>query len=190
MKTRIILETLKKQARLTNMILNILIGGYSYQRMKRRAFYPTLPDFSEMERGKQSLENQRHNLYSLLYKLQKQGLIEKDKKDNKTFWRITIAGKKKLEALKNVFYLPKRNYKKEKDEGFNVVIFDIPEKERFKRKWLRSQLISLGFSMLQKSVWIGKNKLPKEFLNDLNYLGLIDFIQIFKISKTGTIKEK
>lgn len=189
MKTKTILEILKKQARVTNVILNILIGGYSYQKMKRKVFNSTIPNFSNTKESERSLEKQRHKLYSMLYKLQKQGLIEKDKKNDKTFWIITDVGKKKLEKFKNAFCLPRRNYKKERDDCFNIVIFDIPEKEKFKRKWIRRHLLLLDFSMLQKSVWIGKNKLPKDFLNDLSYFGLIDFVHIFRANKLGTIKE-
>jgi len=190
MKTQDILGILNKQARVAGVILNLLIGGFNYRAMKRKAFYPTLPDFSEIKNDNKSFERQKHNLYSLLQRLEKQGLVKKNKKDNKTFWGITAIGRKKLEKFKSIFHLPKRNYKKEKDDGFNIMIFDIPEKQRFKRLWLRSQLLSIDFSLLQKSVWIGKNKLPEEFLSDLDYLGLMDFIHIFKVNKTGTIKNK
>jgi len=43
--------------------------------------------------------------------------------------------------------------------------------------------------MLQKSVWLGKNKLPEEFLKALAELDLIDFVHIFKIGRAGTIKK-
>jgi hypothetical protein len=49
MTTQRILEILKRAERPTNIILNILIGGFNYQRMKRKAFYPTLPDFNNYE---------------------------------------------------------------------------------------------------------------------------------------------
>ena len=42
--------------------------------------------------------------------------------------------------------------------------------------------------MIQKSVWIGKVKIPKEFLDDLFKLRLIDYIEIFEISKAGSLK--
>lgn len=95
---------------------------------------------------------------------------------------------RRLEKLKNRFNLPHRNYKKEGDNGFNIIIFDIPEKERFKRDWIRQNLTPLGFNMLQKSVWIGRSKLPREFLKDLSNLNLVKYVHIFKIAKTGTIK--
>ena len=43
--------------------------------------------------------------------------------------------------------------------------------------------------MLQKSVWIGKTILPEELLDDLERLNLLSYVEIFAITKTGTIKQ-
>ena len=69
-----------------------------------------------------------------------------------------------------------------------IVSFDVPEKEKRKRGWLRSTLKNLGFRMLQKSVWIGKVKIPEAYLEDLKRLRLLSYIEIFAISKRGTIR--
>ena len=161
------------------------MGGDAYTHLKRKVFCPTLPDFSKNN----GLEKEKRNLYSLLSKLQKQNLIEKQRKGQKTYWITTQLGRKKLNRFKNVLRFPKLFYKKERDNGLNVVIFDIPEDQKTKRNWLREALLALNFSMLQKSVWVGKNKIPEDFLKDLAILGLNDFIHIFKIAKTGTIKK-
>ena len=111
-----------------------------------------------------------HRYYSLLHKLQKQGFIERKKRGSNIFIRLTSAGKEKL----NLFRIqrkenpPHRSYKLEECERkFVIVAFDIPEKSRRKRDWLRSALTHLGMRMIQKSVWAGKIKLPKEFIDDL-----------------------
>mgnify|MGYP001601059061 CR=1 FL=1 len=193
MKLEHILRVLKIMGRTTDFLLGIFIGGgYSYRKMRRKVLYPTLPELSKTIQNKSSssLREQKHKLHSLLYYLKKEGLIEKSQKSGKTYWRITALGRKKLEKLKNILHLPKRRYKKEKDDGLNIIIFDIPEKERYKRDWLRQSLGEMGFTMLQKSVWIGKNKFPEDFLKDLSSLNLVDFVHIFKVSKTGTIRDK
>jgi len=192
MKTQLILENLKKAGRTTEFLLNVFLGGYNYKKMKRRVLYPTLPDFSERDVVKidpQLLQKEKHKFYSLLYNLKKQGFIKKDKKGKRVFWKITLLGGKRCERLKTYFRFPKFNYKQEKDSEINIVVFDIPEKHRAKRDWLRYTLTDLGFIILQKSVWVGKNKLPEEFLKTLAELNLIDFVHIFKINKLGTIKE-
>ncbi|MDP3015157.1 MAG: hypothetical protein Q8N28_01965 [bacterium] len=192
MKTRLILETLKKTERATDVLLGIFFGGYNYKKMKRKAFYPTLPDPSETNEIKfdpRLLEKEKHKFYSLLSKLKRQGFIKKNKKGGKVFWKITPLGEKRFEKLKNFLRFPKFKHKKEKDDGINIITFDIPEKHKTKRDWLRHTLSSLDFIILQKSVWIGKNKIPEEFLKALAELDLMNFIHILKISKTGTIKE-
>ena len=189
MNTKLILKTLKIAGRTTAVLLSVFMGGFDYMGMKRKAFYPTLPSFPYEKENKQVLEKQKHRFYSLVYQLKKQGFIEKKREKNKTYWLITTLGKKRLDNSNNkLSSLPKIIYKKEKDDSFNIVAFDIPEKKRFKRDWLRKKLLSLDFTMLQKSVWLGKNKLPEEFLKDLNDLELMNFVHIFKISKSGTLK--
>ncbi len=133
----------------------------------------------------------RQQFYSLLNNLKNQGLIEKRKTGNKkdSIWKITKKGLEKLKLTKENknFSKSKINYKKEKDDKIKVVIFDIPEKERHKRAWLRFALVALGFSLLQQSVWIGKNKISEQFMRDLQERGMLSYIQIFEISKKGTI---
>jgi DNA-binding transcriptional regulator PaaX len=62
-----------------------------------------------------------------------------------------------------------------------LVLFDIPEKKRKTRNWLRLQLKLWEFEMLQQSVWLGKGPLPKEFTNRLKLLNISECVKIFKI---------
>jgi DNA-binding PadR family transcriptional regulator len=134
----------------------------------------------------------RQKYYNLIYKLKTSGLIEEKERDNKKFFNLTKKGKEKLFSLKenNKKKLPNASYPQSKEDNakFVVVIFDIPERERRKRGWLRAALNNLGLKMIQKSVWIGKARIPKEFLKDLFKLKLIDYVEIFEISKTGSLK--
>ena len=133
-------------------------------------------------RKEEEFIQKRRNLYSLLSYLKRDGLIEKQN----TFWGITPLGKAKLQRMKAQ---PKRGtYKREADDTLKIVIFDIPEKERWKRAWLRDALRNLGFKILQKSVWIGKKKLPQEFLEDLKKYNLLNYVEIFSVTKSGTLR--
>lgn len=131
------------------------------------------------------LERRKVNAY--LHRLKEQGLIAQEEKT----WKITGAGKKKLKLLKAKAHLslPMTTYVKEVAPMVTIISFDIPEKERFKRAWLRKQLHFLGFTLLQKSVWVGKVKLPKQFLDDLSQLHLLSKVHILGVTKTGTIQE-
>ena len=70
-----------------------------------------------------------------------------------------------------------------------IVSFDVPERRRHWRDWLRFQLASLGLQKLQLSVWIGKVKLPEEFLEDLKKFQLLTYVHILSVGKKGTLKD-
>jgi CRISPR/Cas system-associated endoribonuclease Cas2 len=63
------------------------------------------------------------------------------------------------------------------------VLFDIPEKRRKIRNWLRDQLKEWDFELVQKSVWIGKGPLPKEFNERLGFFGVKEGIKVYPIHK-------
>lgn len=151
------------------------------KRQNRRIEKSTERDFEKQTKQK---------YYNMLYYLKQSGLIEEEQKNNERFFLLTKKGKEKLAYLKeqNKRRLPETVYLKEENNKFVIVVFDIPELEKRKREWLRAVLINLGFKMIQKSVWMGKVKIPKEFLEDLFKIKLVDFVEIFEISKTGSLE--
>ena len=76
----------------------------------------------------------------------------------------------------------------ESDGITRLVIFDIPERERKKRDILRVELIGSDFQMLQKSVWIGRRPLPKDFVAFLDSLDLKNRVHIFSVKDRGTLE--
>lgn len=117
-------------------------------------------------------------------KLRRQGMLE-NKDGLLTITRRGLAflnARKKKEPL-----MQAREYKKEKGESPTIVAFDIPERFRARRAMLREALGMLDYKLLQQSVWIGKNKIPAEFLEDLRDAGIIRFVHIFEVKKEGTI---
>ncbi|MBI2451243.1 MAG: hypothetical protein HYV52_02825 [Parcubacteria group bacterium] len=126
--------------------------------------------------------------YNLLSYLKRQGFIENYKKGRESFWEITDLGKEKLETLKN-----KKSHRivfeKIASDKLMVIAFDIPEQFRKHRDWLRNILKFLDFSMIQKSVWVGKNKIPREFIKTLREKKMINYIEIFEVNKEGTLKK-
>lgn len=130
-----------------------------------------------------SVESQK--FYSLLNQLKRQGLIEKKMLNNNVHWKITGIGIKKLKLIQESIIA----YPCEKDGKLKIVVYDIPEKERMKRLWLHEALKVLDFKMLQKSVYIGKNKIPETFLLDLQKKNIIPYVHVLEVSKSGTVKE-
>jgi len=169
----------------------ILSSGYgaSYGRMQYE-----LSKRQRERQNKEFIQEQRKQLkqryYKMMYVLKQDGLIEKKQKDKKRFWILTKKGKNELTLFRkrNEKRLPEIPYPKEKADKVIAVIFDVPEVEKRKRNWLRAALDNLGLKMVQKSVWMGKVKIPQEFLDDLLKMKLVDFVEIFEITKTGSLK--
>lgn len=128
-----------------------------------------------------SYEFKRATFASILSQLQAQSLIERYKKTGKSFWRITSRGKTAL--LNQEAATPARG-----DGRQRLVCFDIAERERAKREWLRGELLALGYTPLQKSVWLGDVPLPLDLLEALDELELQDSVHILQIQKEGTLR--
>jgi CRISPR/Cas system-associated endoribonuclease Cas2 len=160
--------------------------GASMGRMKR--------EFDKIDRRNERViakiladQNMRIRYSKLLHHLKRDGLIEKD---SSGLFNITVLGRKKRDKLEDRHKknLPDTRYEKLPAQQFAIVAFDIPEKERIKRVWLRGALTSIGMQMIQKSVWIGRVRVPPALLKDLRNLQIIDCVEIFAITKTGTLR--
>lgn len=191
-----ILDAIETAAVNTTDLLNVILSssyGASYGKLNREFLK------KQGKRESKSLEKRlrreaRQKYYNLIYYLKKGGLIKErqKQKSGKNFFILTNNGREKLFRLKQRSRekLPEVSYLKESGDKFVIVIFDVPEKERGKRDWLRFALNNMGLKMVQKSVWMGKIKIPKEFLGDLLKLKLLDFVEIFEISKTGSLEKR
>ncbi|MBI5421214.1 MAG: hypothetical protein HZA35_02770 [Parcubacteria group bacterium] len=131
----------------------------------------------------------RQNFYNRMHALKKDGLIEKN--ESHETWQMTTKGKKRLHLFKKEMAKtpPNTQYPSLPSDEFKIIVFDIPEKERGKRDWLRARLVQLGFTLLQKSVWIGKKQIPEQFINDLGAYDIFNYVEILAITKQGTIKK-
>lgn len=180
---------------LTGKILEILVGltatsfelleamleagyGASYFQLQRK--------LSEVQGRKreEGFKRARRNFYRYLYKLEKDKLIARKGQG----WTTTKTGERKYKDILKRLLLRKREYKCEPDSTIKLVMFDIPEKQRAKRQWLRETLRELNFKPLQKSVWMGKVKLPKSFIEDLESLDLLDYVEVLAVTKTGSLR--
>ena len=142
-------------------------------------------------RQRQELAQYRKRYARFLYRLRQDGLIKGKEQKSGKLVTLTPKGRKKLMALKERYAgrLPEVSaYDKNESDKFIIVVFDIPERERKKRDWLRSVLKNIGLKLVQKSVWMGKVKVSKDFIDDLSELKLIDYVEIFEISKTGSLR--
>jgi hypothetical protein len=102
---------------------------------------------------------------SLLCKLKRDGLIRDSGRGKKRMISITKRGIAKLRAFSH--QASGERYEKQEGGTMIIVAFDIPERRKKERSWLRGALKHLGYRMVQKSVWAGTVKIPEAFLLDL-----------------------
>ena len=136
-------------------------------------------------------KKQKEVVSTVLWRLNKEKIIQKTKKSG--IFRLTSKGGVKLitlnkkEAGSKRLELPRVQYDLEKSPDRIVVIFDIPEKQQAKRKWLRNHFYNLEYKQPQESVLIGDNKIPEELLKAMGEINLLDKVHIFKIKDKGTL---
>lgn len=153
------------------------MGKIDYEYEKRRRAT------SSKESQQKELKERKRRLAVFVSKMKHDGLIrESDKK-----FAISSKGKEKLDKLKTS--LPGRYYENKISQHSIIISFDIPEKLRRKRNWLREVIKNLGFTMVHQSVWVGKVKIPKDFILDLENLKILEYVEIFEISKTGSLEK-
>ena len=185
-KTEQVLEFLEEFA--VGFTSNIMDAFFDSYPSRRRSSCGKAPSTREIPS-----EEERERFYALLSRLKRQGFIQSNsgRGRQQSKWNITRRGLKKLFMIreKKKFSLTHVSYVPEKDSVVRVVIFDVPERERYKRVWLRTALLALGFSLCQQSVWIGKSKIPKGFLEDLRDREMLSYVEVFEVSKEGSLEK-
>jgi CRISPR-associated endonuclease Cas2 len=96
-------------------------------------------------------------------------------------WSITKKGKTHIKKVYLLGYIASPFM--ENPPSNTIISFDIPEKNRTVRNWLRNQIKIFGYKMLQQSLWIGPGPLPSSFLKRLEDLNIRKNVKTFKITK-------
>ncbi|QQG43143.1 MAG: hypothetical protein HYW45_02995 [Candidatus Daviesbacteria bacterium] len=92
--------------------------------------------------------------------------------DKNLIYRLTDSGKDK--AL-----WTKMRFEEEKWDGkWRLVIWDIPEKRRVARDLLRHKLKFLGFTQLQRSIWMTKKNCTKLLRDFIKEVGIKDWVRV------------
>lgn len=163
-----------------SLIQTTMIYGESIGEVLLKALlYKTMrfKDVEKMVRGHSAHENAKtQSIRNTLDRLKKLGLVTRDE----TGWSGTNEAEIWLQGTEPVLrHLFRRTEKLRKKKKDLIIIFDIPEKQKRKRDWLRVELIAMGFEQMQKSVWFGPGPLPKEFVDRIKELELLEFTRFF-----------
>jgi len=108
--------------------------------------------------------------------LKKKNYIKINKKTG-----ILITPKGKEKALKTKYKL--LNKKTRKDGKWIMLMYDIPEKNKRKRFFLKNNLKNLGYQQFQKSVWVCPYDTFKETRELIDLIYLNNFVKIFLIEE-------
>src|SRR3989338_4653709 len=149
---------------------------YNYEKKRRRR-----EDYQQQRNANQQ---SKLRLQKYLSKLEKDGLIVR--KGIKI--AITPDGKKKLIILRGEILKNTGNIRKETGPNLIIVSYDFPVAERRLRDRTREIFKILDFKMIHQSLWVGKVKIPQEFIKYLEGIGALKYIEILEVTKRGTIK--
>ncbi len=119
------------------------------------------------------------NFSKFIYRLKRNGYIKVKSLDPKGGFIITKKGFKKILKVA----LKKYQKKKRKDGKLIMVVFDIPERKRKLRDFLREILKSLGFVFFQKSIWISPFEVLEKTQLFVQKNDLEKYVKIFLIEK-------
>ncbi len=191
-KTIRILRALKDSALDSKSLFEVFLSA-GYGASAGRIKYLMHAENQRRQRDKSLFEDfvrEKQRFYNFVNYLKDDGIISETAGNNKKWYHIAEKGKKKLLALltlrENIIPLPQ--YPKIDNKTFTIVTFDIPEKEKRKREWLRAVLKRLGYKAIQRSVLLGKTKIPQSLLDDLLRLRMVEYVEIFEITKTGSLR--
>lgn len=130
----------------------------------------------------------KRKIQKMISNLKQQGILNTN--NNKPLF-LTVKGTIILNGLeeqeKMTFKIPQ--YPIQKDKELKIIIFDVPKEAGSKRFWLRGALQNLQFELIQKSVYRGTTKVPKEFIEDLQKFNLLECVHIFVVKKQGTLSK-
>lgn len=110
----------------------------------------------------------KKSIYDTLYRLHQDGVLTMTQNG----YQITAEGSQLIHR-----YFPER------DGIWKLIVFDIPERKRKVRNFLRQKLLALGFKKWQNSIWVSPYKLDRQVEKELNELATKYFIRLIKTTE-------
>jgi len=120
----------------------------------------------------------KSNLKRNIYRLLKTEEIEKVVKNGQPYLRLSNRGKKIIARDFSLIALQNKPW----DGYWRIIAYDIPEKYKKTRYLLQQELQTLGFGMMQKSIYISPHDLAEDIQEYLesNHLSDFAFVSVAK----------
>ncbi|MDO8470120.1 MAG: hypothetical protein Q7S84_03875 [bacterium] len=134
----------------------------------------------------------RLRYYRTVSDLVRDGLVERYGRGGTARVQLTARGlrEQRERAARPNIPNPRRYVLEPGRAAITIVSYDIPERERWKRDWVRAVLVRNEYRKLHQSVWLGTRPLPKRFLKDARDLRILHHMEIFEVGKEGTLKDR
>lgn len=184
-------KIIKQSGKLSLFLLSVLleVGAttinaffhptYSYEQIN----YKKLWDQLEPDPSNKPKQIKPRSISTALQRLQKQGLVLHQSRN----WSLTKEGEKFARSFFDLRLKYGKHKLPEKDGLIRIIIYDIPEKEREKRDWIKGELLYHEYEPLQKSVWIGYRTLLPQFIQNIDFMELGEHVHIFSVKDKGTM---
>ncbi len=172
-----------------NLFEAILIAGYGASSARVEAVRRRIEDRQSLA-GQQlvMLRENKKRCRALIKRLEQQGLIEHVQKRGKIFINITERGTSRLARIQERKTIKEAPMTAQaKNARWIIIVFDIPEKKRCKRDWIRRTLNTMGFTMIQRSVWMGQTILPKAFVENITKQDIAPYVEILEVTREGSV---
>lgn len=115
----------------------------------------------------------------------RQGWLESRKIGNRSFYSMSVRGKKRLdEAAARIYKIDNQGW----DGKWCIASYTIPEDHRKLRDELRKELAFLGFGMLTNSTWISPNDLSDRVRDITQAYEINEYVEIFSAEHLGWSK--
>lgn len=118
------------------------------------------------------------DFYNILYRLDSQELIQKVNDAGRLRIKISGEGERLLSRAKP-----------QADGIWKLVIFDIPEKQKYVRTILRAKLKALHFKKWQNSIWVSPYALDPEIEDELKNLAKKFFVRLIKTTQINETQD-
>lgn len=123
-------------------------------------------------------KQKRENFRQTVWRMLKTGYLEKIIKKGQPYLRLTSSGKEKLIRDFPLFAWQKKKW----DKKWRMVIFDIEEIQRVKRRKFRDKMKELGLGMLQKSVYLTPFDIGLDLQEFIDKEGLKEVVFVLEVS--------
>ncbi len=115
-------------------------------------------------------------------RMMKNGLLQSEKKGNKSYYTLTPRGVSRIEeAARRIYKLTSHEW----DQKWRIIMYNIPEEKRQIRDEVRKELQWSGFGCLSNGCWVSPNNFEKEINLLISKYKIEEYVHLFLSDHKG-----